>query len=197
MGVVVIQVTLCDKCPCWTLFIQHTVWVITVLFWLEFVFSVFVRSTTIACNYHHCHHHSVCYCPCPEMHLIRCTLSFDKFHKVFHLKSLRKPPHCNFRVQAFVFGLSFGLGLGLLFMSPWGELRIRRTLHDLYSPYFLPELMVKSMKKARGCFLMLIKNQIYLNWVHFWTWLSVIWLQSMLDTIVETCDGWKFQKDCK
>ena len=34
-------------------------------------------------------------------------------------KSKRKPPVCNFRVRV-VFGLSFRLGLGLLFMSLQG-----------------------------------------------------------------------------
>ena len=53
------------------------------------------------------------------MHVIRCMLNFDKGHEM-SANSKCKPPSCNLGL-AFVFGLSFGLGLGLLFMSPWGE----------------------------------------------------------------------------
>ena len=46
---------------------------------------------------------------------------------------------------AFVFGLSFRLGLGLLFID-------RRTLYDFYSPYFSPEVMVKFTRRMTGTF---------------------------------------------
>ena len=56
---------------------------------------------------------------------------------------------------AFVFGLFFGLGLGLLFM-------LRRTLYDLYGQYFFPEVMVKFMRWATGHFVMLIETGMHL-----------------------------------
>ena len=46
---------------------------------------------------------------------------------------------------AFVYGLSFSLGL-----------EFRRTLYDLYFTYFLPEKMVRFTKTGRGFFVMLI-----------------------------------------
>ena len=55
----------------------------------------------------------------------------------------------------FVFGLFFGLRLGLLFM-------LRRTLYDPYGQYFFPEVMVKFMRWATGHFVMLIETGMHL-----------------------------------
>ena len=40
--------------------------------------------------------------------------------------------------------------------------RVRRTLYDLYCLYFLPEVMVKFRKKARGHFVTLIQIGMHL-----------------------------------
>ena len=34
---------------------------------------------------------------------------------------------------------------------------VRRTLYDFYCPYFLPDVMVKFIRKARGHFVLLIQ----------------------------------------
>ena len=39
--------------------------------------------------------------------------------------------------------------------------RVSRTLYDLYSPCFLPEVMVKFTRKARGHFVPLIQSVIH------------------------------------
>lgn len=58
----------------------------------------------------------------------------------------------------FVFSLSFRLGLGLPFMSPWGEeLLVEGHLNDLYCPYFLPDVMMKFTRKAKGHFVTIIE----------------------------------------
>ena len=62
---------------------------------------------------------------------------------------------------AFLFGLSFRLGLGLLFCVSLKR-RVRRTLRDLYSPYFLPEVMVKFTRKGKGHFVSLSESSMHL-----------------------------------
>ena len=53
---------------------------------------------------------------CPEIHVIGCMLNFHKCHSVLLSLSIN---HLTLTLgSAFVFGLSFRLGLGLLFMSP-------------------------------------------------------------------------------
>ena len=60
-----------------------------------------------------------------------------------------------------MFGLSFSLGLGLLFMSL--RRRVRRTLYDLYMLYLLREVMVKFTRKARGHFVTLTEVGMHLT----------------------------------
>ena len=40
--------------------------------------------------------------------------------------------------------------------------RVRRTLHDFYIAYFLPEVMVKFTRKAMGHFVTLIEASMHL-----------------------------------
>ena len=64
---------------------------------------------------------------------------------------------------AFVFGLSFRLRLGLLFMPCYVMTkRVWTIRYDLYCPYFLPKVMVKFPRKARGHFVTLIKVGMHL-----------------------------------
>ena len=59
-----------------------------------------------------------------------------------------------------VFGLSFRLGLGLLFVP--SRRRVWRTFYDLCCTYFLPEVMMKFARKAKGHFAMLIEVGMHL-----------------------------------
>ena len=75
------------------------------------------------------------------MHVVRCMLNFDKRHK------WPLSPSVNHLVVtlglAFVFGLSFRLGLGLLFMSPCGDELGGHFMTFIIGIKFLSEVMVK------------------------------------------------------
>ena len=58
-------------------------------------------------------------------------------------------------VLSFKVRIRVTLHVGLLFVSPWGE-EIGRHF-DLYCPYFLPEVMMKFTRNARGHFVALIQ----------------------------------------
>ena len=58
---------------------------------------------------------------------------------------------------AFVLGLSFRLASGFAVYVSFRR-RVGRTLYDLYSPYFLPEALVKLTRKARRHLLSLIES---------------------------------------
>ena len=60
---------------------------------------------------------------------------------------------------AFLFRLAFRLGLGWLYVS---LRRVRRTLYDLYFTYFLPEVIMKSTRKARGHYVRLILTGMHM-----------------------------------
>ena len=103
---------------------------------------------------------SSCYHLCPEIHVIRFMVNFDKSLRVNHLVLTLG--------LAFLFRLAFRLGLGWLYVS----LR-RRTLYDLYFTYFLPEVIMKFTRKARGHFVRLTEciflrhNILYASQYHF------------------------------
>ena len=83
------------------------------------------------------------------MQVIRCMLNFDKRHINISIN------HFVVTLElAFVLGLFFRSGLGLLSVSL--RRRVRRTLYDLYCPYCLPEVMVNFTREAREHFVTLI-----------------------------------------
>ena len=85
----------------------------------------------------------------------RCLLNFGK-HPA---KYKRKPPVTvsDFSVSICI-GVIFRLELGSLFVSS------RRTLYDLYCPYFSPEVIVKFTRWATGHFVTLTRNRRHLSW---------------------------------
>jgi len=56
-------------------------------------------------------------------------------------KSKRKPPVCNFRGSVCV---------QVTIIRVKVRRRVRRALHDPYCRYFLPKVMLKFMRKAKG-----------------------------------------------
>ena len=60
----------------------------------------------------------------------------------FPATSKRKPPVCNFRGSVCV--------QVTIFIRVTVRRRVRRALHDLYCRYFLPKVMLKFMRKAKG-----------------------------------------------
>ena len=60
-----------------------------------------------------------------------------------------------------MFGLSFRVSIRVIVYVSLRR-RVRRTLNDLYCPYFLPEVMVKFTRKTRGHFVMLIEISMHL-----------------------------------
>ena len=85
---------------------------------------------------------------------------FDKRHEVY-AKSKRKPPRYNLRVSVGVWVILKVRIRVTLYVSL--RRRVGRTLYDNYCPYFLPEVMVKFTKKARGHFVTLIKSSMHLT----------------------------------
>ena len=47
-------------------------------------------------------------------------------------------------------------------MYVYSSIIIRRTLYDLYCPYFSPEVMVKFTRRETGHFVTLIENGMHL-----------------------------------
>ena len=83
----------------------------------------------------------------------RCMLNFDKHDKV----SECKPPHCNLTVDICV-QVIFRVRIcnRVVVYVSWRK-RVKRTQsYELYCLYFLPEVMVKSLRKARRHLVMLI-----------------------------------------
>ena len=60
-----------------------------------------------------------------------------------------------------MFGLSFRLGLGLLFMSLQG-LYLGGHFMTFTCPYYSPEVMVKFTRRATGHFVTLFQNGMHL-----------------------------------
>ena len=59
-----------------------------------------------------------------------------------------------------MFGLSFRLGFRVTVQVSLRR-RVKTTLYDLSCPYFLPEVMVKFSRKARGHFVTLIEVGVH------------------------------------
>ena len=89
----------------------------------------------------------------PEMHLITNAYSILINMTKCLAKSERKPPHCNLTVNICV---QVRICNRIVVYVSWRK-RVKRTqFYELYCLYFLPEVMVKSLRKARGHLVMLI-----------------------------------------
>ena len=79
------------------------------------------------------------------MHMIRCM---PILINMCPATSKRKPPVCTFRGSVCV---------QVTIVRVKVRRRVRRARHDLYCPYFLPKVMLKFMRKAKGYCVSLIE----------------------------------------
>ena len=61
-----------------------------------------------------------------------------------------------------MFGLSFRFNRIRVRVYVSSRIIVRRTLYNLYCPYFLPEVMVKFTRRATGHFMTLIEVGMHL-----------------------------------
>ena len=81
---------------------------------------------------------------------------FPTQHYQVFCKSTRKPPLCNFRVKLWIFFLFF-IFLPRFAVTTFSSLMswIRRSIYDPFCPYFMPEVIVKLMRRRKGYFVTL------------------------------------------